>query len=308
MKNEILSRSNIKKLRPDADIKNGCAIAVGSFDGVHIGHREMIKALVSEAKRLNAAAAVFTFDTDDNPKDNAKLLADGEKKDEILLSLGVDVVISAPFSAVKNVSAVDFASSLFYSFGAKTVICGYDFRFGKDRLGDVSLIKELLSPMGVEVITPNAVCVGDTPVSSTLIRKLISDGEIEKANELLGRDFSFSCEIVHGAGLARELGFPTANQAYPEKLSLLRFGVYATEFTLCGKTYKGVTNVGVKPTFGDRKAPLCETYLFGFDGDCYGNIAEISFKRFIRPEIKFNSKEELAARVEEDKKKALESF
>jgi riboflavin kinase/FMN adenylyltransferase len=308
MKNEILSFYNIKKLSPDADIKNGCVIAVGSFDGVHVGHREMIKTLVEESKKIGKAAAVFTFDTDDNPKSNAKLLALSEKKEQLLQSIGVDVIISAPFSEIKDIHASDFAKTLFYSFGAKSVICGYDFRFGKGRLGDVSLIKELLSPLGVNVITPNAVCEEDVPVSSTLIRKLISEGDVAKANEFLGREFSFSGEIVHGVKLARKLGFPTANQIYPEQLSLLRFGVYATNVILNGKRYFGVTNVGVKPTFCDCEKPLCETFLFDFDGDCYGKTAEILFKQFIRPEIKFNSKEELMLQVEEDKTKALEFF
>ena len=308
MKNEILSFYNIKKLNCDADIKNGCVIAVGSFDGVHVGHREMIKTLVSEAKKIGKASSVFTFDVDDNPKDNAKLLALPEKKEQILASLGVDTVITWPFSEIKDVSAEEFAKTLCYSFGAECIICGYDFRFGKDRLGDVSLIKKLLSPLGVNVITPNAVCVGDVPVSSTLIRKLLSEGEISKANELLGRDFSFSGEVVHGVELARELGFPTANQVYPEKLSPLRFGVYATTVVLDGKTYSGVTNVGMKPTFCNCEKPLCETYLFGYNGNCYGKIAEISFRKFVRPEMKFNSKEELINQVEEDKKQAMMIF
>lgn len=306
MKNEILSLYNIKKLSPDADLSNGCAIAVGSFDGVHVGHREMIKTLVDESKKIGKASAVFTFDTDDNPKCNAKLLALSEKKESLLRSVGVDVIISAPFSEIKDIQASDFVKTLFYSFGAKSVICGYDFRFGKDRLGDVSLIKELLSPLGVNVITPNAVCKDGVPVSSTSIRKLISEGNVSKANEFLGREFSFSGEIVHGAELARKLGFPTANQIYPEQLSLLRFGVYATNIILEGKRYFGVTNVGVKPTFFDREKPLCETFIFDFDGDCYGKTAEILFKEFIRPEMKFGSKEELMIRVGEDKAKALE--
>ncbi len=303
-----MSFCNIKKLRPDADIKNGCAIAVGIFDGVHLGHREMIGALVDSAKEKGIASAVFTFDFDDKLKDGAKLLSLPEKKEAVLKSLGVDIVISAPFYQIKELSATDFAKSLFDVFNAKSVICGYDFRFGKDRLGDVSLIKSVLAPFDVDIITLDALCVDGVPVSSTLIRKLVSNGEVSKVNKLLNRNFSFSGEIIHGVALAKTLGFPTANQIYPENLVKLRFGVYATEIVIEGKKYKGVTNVGVKPTFFDGQKPLCETFIFDFQGDCYGKNAEVYFIDFIRDETRFESKEELQMQVEKDKIAVLKLF
>lgn len=308
MKNDILYVANINKLNPECSLEKGCAIAIGGFDGVHIGHRAMIEKLVSEAKSKGVPAAIFTFNTDDSPKETFKLLASDKQKAEIFSMLGVDIVISVPFSEIKNISASDFAKSLFCDFSAKSVICGYDFRFGKNREGDVSLIKERLSPLGVNIVTPKAVCFDGKPISSTSIRTLISEGRIAKANELLGREFSFSSEVVCGIQLARELGFPTANQVYPENLVLPRFGVYATEIIIDEKNYRGISNIGVKPTFGGNEKPLCETYIFDFCGDCYGKTALIRFVDFIRTELKFNSKEELSAQIKKDQLSAIEKF
>ncbi len=307
MKDKFLLSVDIKKIRPDADIKNGCAVAVGSFDGVHVGHRAMIKTLVDESKRLGVPSAVFTFDSDDNPKFGAKLLALPEKKKELLFSLGVDIVLSAPFSTVKLMTASDFAENiLFGMLGAKSIVCGYDFRFGNDRKGDVELIKRILSPKGVEVITQSAVCDEGTPVSSTCVRSLISNGGVARANKLLQRKYSFSGTVVSGAKLGRELGFPTINQKIPESLVMPKFGVYAVECLLGGERYSGVANVGVKPTCGDGCQPICETFLFDYSGDCYGSEAETFFVEFIREEKKFSSLSELRSQVERDKLTAKE--
>lgn len=293
------------KLVPDADIENGCAVAVGSFDGVHLGHRAMISALVSEADRLGLPSAVFTFDSDDNPKSESKLLAMQKDKIKFLAELGVDAVFSSAFSEIRSMSANDFTNGLLYDYiGAKSVVCGYDFRFGNNRSGDAKLIKQLLSPKGVGVVTPTAVEFGGTPVSSTAIRMAVSNGEVAKANKLLGRPFSFECEVVHGKKLGRTLGFPTINQNYPDMLVLPRFGVYAVECVVDNKRYGGVANVGIKPTVGGEALPNCETYLFGYAGDCYGKTVRTEFIDAIREEMRFPSLNELALQVERDKASA----
>ena len=305
MRDEVLLSVDIKKFRPEADIKNGCVVAVGSFDGVHIGHRRMIEILVSQSKRLCVPSVVFTFDPDDNPKSDAKLLASSEKKEELLSELGVDVVASALFSEIRSMSASDFAEGvLFGMLNSVCVVCGYDFRFGNGREGDVELIKRLLCPKGVEVITPDAVCDGGKPVSSTNLRALISDGSVDEANRLLLRKYSLSGIVERGAMLGRRLGFPTINQKIPKTAVCPRFGVYAVECLLDGKAYHGVANVGVKPTCGENHIPVCETFLFDFSGDCYGKKAEIFFVKFIREERKFTSLEELRVQVERDKASA----
>lgn len=304
MKNEMLKITNI---RENADINNGVCVAVGMFDGVHLGHRAMLDSLVNESKRLGLPSAVYTFDTEDSPKGDRKLLTTGVKRVSLLAEAGVDVVLSSPFSAVKTLSATDFVNNvLFKELGAKSIVCGYDFRFGNNRAGDVELIKELLSKKGVSVITQNAVLDNGLPVSSTLIRSLISNGDIKNANRLLGHSFSIEGEIVRGARIGRTLGFPTANQIYPSSLVLLRFGVYAVRCNVNGKIYGGVANVGMKPTVNNTDMPLCESYLFDYSGDCYGVNVETEFLEFIREEKRFPSLDTLKEQIERDKLTARE--
>ena len=301
MENKVLKTFKMMKFRHDADIDNGCAVAVGGFDGVHIGHRAMIVSLVNEAKRHSVPSVVFTFDAEDSPKSESSLLATDEKKNLLLASLGVDIVISVPFSEIRSMQAGDFVQSVFVDLlKAKSIVCGYDFRFGNNREGDVSFIKSLLSESGVTFITPNAVVLDGVPISSTLIRAHIANGDFEKANALLGYSFSFSGEVIHGRRLGRELGFPTINQKYPEHLAMPRFGVYAVKCSVDGKIYGGVANVGVKPTVGQEDMPLCETYLFDYSGDCYSSIAETEFVAFIREEKRFSSLDELKEQVLQD--------
>ena len=298
--------TDIIKLNKSKSLEDGCVVAVGGFDGVHIGHRVLINALVEEAKARSLPAAVFTFCTDDNPKGDAKLLALREKKMELLASLGVDFVAEAPFSEICGVDAEDFAKEfLFKGLGAKIIVCGYDFRFGKGRKGDVELIERVLGGEGVRVSTPPALLSRCVPVSSTAIRKLITEGDVKNANSLLGRCFSFKAPVVHGAQLGRTIGFPTTNQRYPERLAILKYGVYAVFCDFGGKRYGGIANVGIKPTVGGKDV-LCETFIFDFNGDCYGENIEISFVEFIREETKFSSLEELKQQISLDKNIALD--
>ena len=296
MENKELKTFKITKFRDSADIKKGCAVAVGGFDGVHIGHRAMIVSLVSEAKRNSVPAVVFTFDADDSPKSGSRLLATDEKKSLLLSSLGVDAVVSAPFSRIRDMSASDFVKRVFVNLlNAKSIVCGYDFRFGNGREGDVALIRTLLP--NVNITTPNAVVLDGVPVSSTLIRNHIANGDFLKANALLGYSFSFTGEVIHGKKLGRALGFPTINQEYPKYLAMPRFGVYAVRCNIGGKAYGGVANVGVKPTVGGEDTPLCEAHIFDYSGDCYGSIVETEFVSFIRGEERFASVDALREQV-----------
>ncbi|MBO5915164.1 MAG: riboflavin biosynthesis protein RibF [Clostridia bacterium] len=292
-------------LNKNASLANGCVIAVGGFDGVHLGHRAMLSALTEEAKRQKKPAAVFSFALSDRPKGNTALLASEDEKHRLLAESGVDAVYIASFSQIKNMTAEDFVLELLYKrFGAASVICGYDFRFGSGRKGDFLLIKSLLSDKGVSVVTPDAVTENGVPVSSTAIRTNIREGRIEQANKLLGRRFCFTAEIIKGRQLGRKLGFPTANQKYPSSLVSVRFGVYAVVCRISGKEYGGVANIGIKPTVDNCGEVLCETYLFGYNGDCYGEEMKTELVSFIRPEQKFDSLDLLRAQVDSDKETA----
>ena len=299
---KILSSVKIEKLRENADINKGCVIAVGNFDGVHKGHRRLLSRLVNESKEYGLPSAVFAFSDRDRPKSGVKQLSQYGNKPLLLGECGVDVLVSAPFSLFRDMEAEDFVLRFLGDFlGVKCVICGYDFRFGRGRKGDFRLIEELLAPCGVSVVSETAMLHGELPISSTLIRELVSKGDFGNANDMLGREFSFVSEVVSGAKLGRTLGFPTANQKYPSELVPPRFGVYAVRCVIDGKRYGGVANFGVKPTVGDYSEPVCETYIFDFDGDCYGKEMETRFVSFIRGEERFNSIYELKARVELDK-------
>ncbi len=301
MNEKILTKSDLIYLNENVNIDEGCVVAVGSFDGVHLGHQKMLSALKKEAEGKKLPTAVFTFDCFDNPK-SSKLLALPRKKQELLRENGVDIMLSAPFSALKSMEAEEFVNDILVDImGAKTVVCGYDFRFGSQRKGNF----ELINSLGLETIIPSVFIDEDIPVSSTLVRSLVASGQLEKANRLLGRAFSFEGEIIHGAKLGRSLGFPTANQLYPENLAELPFGVYAVECKLDNQYYYGVANVGTKPTVSTENIPLCETYIFDYSGDCYGKNMEIGFLEFIRHEMRFSSVDELKTQIEKDKLSAL---
>ena len=301
---DLLTSNKVYYLNNGLDISNGCAVAVGNFDGVHLGHKALLGSLVAEGKRLGVPCAVVSFDPLDNPK-NAPLLATQNQKMRLLKEIGVDFVVSLSYSELRNVTARDFVLEFLYgTLSVKSIVCGYDFRFGKDRAGDVALIKQLL-PNEVAVITPDIVKINGNTVSSTLIRSLLSSGDIKTANMLLGREFSFEAEVVHGAKLGRNLGFPTINQIYPASLAKLPYGVYATRTVFeDGKAYNSVSNFGVKPTVNGTD-PILETHLLGFDGDCYGKILTVYFVDFIRKEQKFSSLDELKQQIERDKITAL---
>ncbi len=307
MKNGTFFTDNI--IKNSASFEKGCAVAVGSFDGVHLGHKAMIESLSNEAKKRNIPAVAVTFDVGNSPKSSLGALANEEKKRRLLSEYGADVIISFPFDELKRMSAEDFAKNILLdTLNAKAVVCGYDFRFGNDKKGDFALLQEILSPFGVEVVTPSVVLFDENPISSTAIRNLISNGNVELANRLLGYEFSFESEIITGRQLGRTLGFPTANQKYDKTLVPLRFGVYAVKCVLGGNTYNGVANFGIKPTVDDSNEPVCETFIFDYCGDCYGETAEIRFLSFIREEKRFSSLDELSRQVESDKLSALKYF
>ena len=302
MNDKLFDKIKITKINPEISLENGVCVAVGMFDGVHFGHRAMLFSLIRESKRIDLPSAVFTFDVDDNPKNESKLLTLSDKKIELFAELGIDVVFSAAFSDIKMLSADDFVNHVLYdTLSARSIVCGYDFRFGKDRLGDVNLIDRLLSEKGVSVITQEAVLDNEKPISSTLIRSLIANGDVSGANELLGHTYSFRSEIVHGRKLGRTLGFPTINQPFPSQLVRLKYGVYAVRCNIDGQLYGGVANFGVKPTVSDDGQVACETYLFDYSGDCYGCVAETEFLEFIREEKRFLSIDELKTQIEQDK-------
>lgn len=275
-------------------------VALGLFDSVHKGHRAVISEAVSLAKEKGLDAVAFTFTNGAVSVKGVKPVITDEQKEKMLLSLGVAKVVSEDFESVRELSAQDFfVKKLLRELGCGYIVCGYDFRFGKNASGDTSLLYELCEKYGVGLCVVDKVSQDGVTVSSTAIREYISDGEIEKANRLLGYSFCIESEVSHGRQLGREMSFPTANQPLDESVVLPKFGVYSSQLEIGGRLYDGITNVGVKPTVGSDR-PVCETHILGFRGDLYGKTARLYLKRFIREEKKFSSVKELTMQIARD--------
>ena len=279
------------------------AIALGIFDGVHIGHRAVISRVVGIE---NTRAAVFTFSQPPwaLPKDCAWELVSADEKIELLESLGVEELFQADFELIRDLSPEDFVRVILCDLlDAQVVCCGFNYHFGKGGTGDAKLLQSLGAQYGIVVHTVEAVLVDGQPVSSTRIRRFIEQGQIQEAARLMGHPFTLDFTVVGGQHVGRLLGTPTINQPLPPHFVRPRFGVYASSVEVNGKVTHGVTNVGVRPTVG-ADAPLAETWIPTFSGDLYGKKVPVSLITFLRPEIHFDSLEELQKQIIRDEKVA----
>lgn len=268
--------------------EEGVALLLGGFDGLHLGHRY----LLSRAKQSGLPVGIMTIF---GGKDTQSLFTESERRD-IFLRNGVDFVFELPFSEIKALSPEEFLKILQEKFLIKRFICGEDFRFGLKAAGTPAYIKEWGQ---VCVETYPLVTVDGEKVSSTSIKKALSLGEMERANLLLEEDFFLRGEVVKDRQVGRTIGFPTANIFYPKEKFPLKIGVYETETEVDGKTYRGITNYGARPTFDDETV-VTETYLDGFEGELYGRTLTVKFKRFLRDIQKFERVELLQKQLETD--------
>ena len=283
-------------------------VTLGKFDGLHLGHKELIDDVL---KSIGLTKVLFTFNV--NPisilsgKDFKVIYTDEERKN-LLKDSGLDYMVDYPFTRETiNTSADEFIEKIIHGkLGAKKLVVGTDFRFGKNRLGDVELLKRKSKNYHYELKVIEKKKMYGEIISSTRIRALIKRGDIITANELLGRAFSFSGEIIHGNHLGHTVGMPTINIKPDESKLLPPFGVYASDTELDGVTYRGITNIGVKPTISDNNTVGVETWLFGLNKDVYGHVAKVKLLDFIRPEMKFASLEEVKMQVNIDAKRAKE--
>ncbi len=288
-------------IRDIASIKRSgekTAVALGTFDGMHRGHRAVIEAAVGGEGYI---PATFTFSS--NPHEGALLITESEKIRQIK-KCGVSELHIADFSTIKDISPEEFFTEILIGrLNAGKICCGGGFRFGKDAAGDTELLKELCGKSGAELEIVPPVLYDGALISSTRIRNALENGEIKAANAMLGRAFGFSLEVIHGNHIGTGLGMPTINQALPEGFILPRFGVYASLAKVEGELFFGVTNIGVKPTVGSDKV-LSETWMPHFSGDLYGKNVRLYIIDFIRPEVKFPSLEKMKEQVKLDAEKA----
>ncbi|MDK2809127.1 MAG: riboflavin kinase / adenylyltransferase [Clostridiales bacterium] len=280
------------------------AVCLGKFDGVHIGHRELIRAAV-ERKKQGLRAVIFTFLMNPrvlNGDKELRLIYTEEEKRQIMEEAGADVLVSYPFDqAMFSMEPERFVSDvLLEKMDTKVLIVGRDFHFGHNRTGDVILLEKLSKQYGFELITFDKVMYEGVAVSSTRIRHAIAEGSMEKVNQMLGKPYRIMGEVIHGRKLGRTLGIPTINML-PEEVKLLPpNGVYASKIWIQGVAFYGISNIGVKPTVGAEKRRLMETYIFDYSGDLYGEYLKVDLYQFERPEVKFDSIEELKVQMLKD--------
>lgn len=274
-------------------MQNGVAVALGMFDGVHLGHQSVIK----NATDSGLKSVAITFSS--LPFKTGGWLMTKEQKEEELKSLGIDEVFFLDFCEVCDMEPDEFLSYITKLYPIKKLCCGFNYRFGRRAMGDTAFLETYCSENGIEFCLSPMVSAFDTAISSSYIRSLISNGDIAKATELLTRPFSFKAKVSKGDQRGRTIGFPTANQVYPDDLVTPKFGVYKTKVLVDGKEYIGVTNIGLRPTYRNDFV-TAETFIKDYSEDCYGKEIEIVLLDFIRRERKFDSIDTLKAAIAKD--------
>ena len=281
------------------------AVALGKFEGLHRGHQLLFHEL-KEWKKEGRKSVIFTFDMP------PKVVIDGEKekviytKEErqfLLEQMGMDIMIAYPFQELRTLSPEAFVKEILVDrLDVKAIVVGEDFGFGYKRAGNVKLLTELSKVYGYELKVMKKLQYMDDDVSSSRIRKAIDQGNLTLANELLGYPYTIVGEVVHGRQLGRKIGMPTANIVPSDKKYLPPNGVYVAGIRMVGeeKQYYGICNIGVKPTIDAHICTGVETFIFDFKGDLYGKQVSVQLLQFVRPEMKFQSVEELAKQMHQD--------
>ena len=279
-------------------------IALGSFDGVHLGHRKLIELLIEESKKHGTGSMVYTFCKHPRkilmPDKHIYLITDNEKRAEIMEGMGVDMLYLEDFNKVKDMTAETFVKNILVdSFKAKSVVVGYNYRFGNKGEGDAESLKKFGEKFGFKVNVIDAVEIHGHSVSSSLIRHTIRSGNVDKVADYLGRDFSVHGNVIYGKQNGEVMGIKTANIDVKKDITLPKKGVYYTSTTVSGKLYKSISNIGFNPTFNGESLSV-ETHLINFSDNIYGEEIEIFFHKHIRDEMKFVSMEELVKQIRKD--------
>jgi riboflavin kinase/FMN adenylyltransferase len=286
------------------------AVAIGNFDGVHLGHQRIVRTLVQSASKYRLLSVVLTFSPHPEKilgKGRVDMIQTLDQRLAVLKALGVDAVVVVGFNRqFSGLSTREFAESVLAKImRAKKVLVGCNFRFGKKRRGDRSTLTELGKKYGFEVWTIPPVLKKGQVVSSSLIRKLLEDGKVEEVRRLLGRPFEIEGLVIPGAGRGRALGFPTANLDSPNEL--VPRGVFITTVRMNGLHWAALTNVGENPTF-DEKGLHIETYILDFHQNLYGTSLRVQFNRKIREEIEFKTPDALIRQMQNDLASAKSYF
>ena len=281
------------------------AISIGVFDGVHLGHRHLLRRLTENAQRDGLSSVVLTFKNSPrsalNPAAELRYITDLETRLALLHQPGIDRVVPVDFTLeLSQLTSTQFVDALIAEVGMKGLVVGPDFALGYRRQGNVDALREMGLTAGFWVETVDNFLLDGAPVKSSAIRELLAQGHVEKVNRMLDRQFSLTGEVESGDRRGRDLGFPTANLTAGPTMAVPGDGIYATWATVDGVRHQGATSIGVRPTFGGGGERRIETYLLDFSGDLYGKRLTLEFAQRLRGEMAFSSVDALIQQMEQD--------
>ncbi len=296
------------------DFKNA-VITIGTFDGVHKGHKTILAEVVNHARQVNGESVLLTFEPHPRkllfPDQPLGIITPLDQKLQLITESGIEHIVVVPFTReFAGLSAEEYIERFLVGiFHPKSIVIGYDHRFGHDRKGDLKLLEKCAQQGGYELMEIPAQLIDDAAVSSTKIRHAITEGRVEDASHMLGRNYSITGTVIHGNKLGRTIGYPTANlkPTDPEQ-TIPAVGIYAIQAVYNGSQYNGMMSIGYNPTVTDTKDIKIEANLFDFDEDIYGRVLEISFLKRLRDELKFDSVEALKQQLHNDKEETLKLF
>ncbi len=297
----------------NANIARPCVLTLGVFDGLHLGHQAIMLQVVDRARAIGAVATALTFDPHPravlHPATAPPLLQTLDQRLANLEVLGIEQTIVIPFSLeFASQPAENFLSDVIHDrLQAREVYLGKGFEFGKDRGGNIDLLRSMSEKLGFLADEVDEVQLRGNRISSSAIRRLLSEGRVNLARRMLGRPYGVEGVIIRGNRRGHTIGFPTANLK-PHNRVIPKYGVYATATLIDGIWRKSITNIGVRPTFENDAEPSIETFVFDFDGDLYGDVLRVRFLHRIRDERKFNGIDELKAQIERDSNRARNYF
>lgn len=295
-----------------SDIKR--AVAIGFFDGVHIGHAALMEKVKQRAGEIGASPSVLSFDVHPDTLvfgTEVPLITSATDREEIICRcFGIDNVVFLHFNKrMMHMPWKEFADSIINELNVGWIVVGHDFCFGDRGAGTAKGLKEYCESLGIGCDIIDAVSLDGERVSSTLIRQMISDGRMSEANRYLGHPHSLSDTVHSGYHLGTKMGTPTINMFFPEGVLIPRHGVYAAKVYLSdGSVYNAVTNIGVRPTVSELNRVSVESHLLDYEGNLYGRQARVEFYEFMRPEMKFDSFEALSAQIKQDAENTREYF
>src|SRR6476660_7505428 len=298
----------IRDTTPASSIPKGAVVAMGNFDGVHLGHRAVIAAALEMSRSHAKPAFAVTFEPHPrkffSPNTPQFRLTDETNKLRLLAGAGLAGAVVMTFDTARaGTTAQDFIHhDLIARLGVSGIAVGYDFHFGKGRVGSPSLLVTEGPRLGIEVDVQPHVDIAERPVSSSAIRMALAEGQIADATAMLGGPWFVTGEVIHGEKRGRDLGYPTANIRLDNNCSL-KHGIYAVRVGRGARRLDGVASFGRRPTF-DNGAPLLEVFLFDFKGDLYGTVLDVAFIGFIRDELKFDTIEALIRQLDDDSARA----